>query len=251
MTAGATRRLEGKRALVTGGSRGLGRAICCELAAQGARVAFSYNKNEEAAAEAGAAIEAQGVEAAQFRVSVWDGAETARMVREIEQRWGGIDILVNNAAVTQNLPLALLDEEDFDHVMKVNVKGTFVTSKAVLRTMIRRKSGVVLNIGSLAGVRMIEAPVHYCASKAAVVGLTESMAKEVARHGIRVLCLAPGLLEGGLGQALPEHRLADYLEHCALGRVGTFAEVARLAAFLVSDESSYTTGATVVMDGGL
>jgi NAD(P)-dependent dehydrogenase (short-subunit alcohol dehydrogenase family) len=117
--------------------------------------------------------------------------------------------------------------------------------------MIRRKSGVVLNLGSLAGVRMMAAPIHYCASKAAIVELTQALAKEVARHGVRVLCLAPGLLEGGMGQNLPEYRLADYLEHCSLGRVGTFDEIAELAAFLVSDGSRYVSGATVVADGGL
>ena len=117
--------------------------------------------------------------------------------------------------------------------------------------MIRRKRGVILNIGSLAGVRMIEAPVHYCASKAAIKGLTEALAKEVARYGIRVLCLAPGLLEDGVGRNLPDHRLADYLKHCALGRLGDLDEVARFAAFLVSDANSYMSGETVVIDGGL
>jgi 3-oxoacyl-[acyl-carrier protein] reductase len=135
--------------------------------------------------------------------------------------------------------------------MDVNVKGAFLTARAVLKGMIRRRGGVILNIGSLAGVRMIDAPVHYCASKAALKGLTQALAKEVARYQIRVLCLAPGLLEDGVGRNLPEHRLADYVKHCALSRVGTFAEVARFAAFLVSDANSYMSGETVVMDGGL
>ncbi len=243
--------LLGKHALVTGGSRGLGRAILLALARRGAKVAFSYNRHEEAAEAARAAIAAAGAEAKSFRVSVLDAPGTAAMVRELEEAWGGIDILVNNAAISQNLPLALLEEEDFDKVMDTNVKGTYLTSRAVLRGMIRKKSGVVLNIGSLAGVRMIEAPIHYCTSKAAIVGMTEALAKEVARHGVRVVCLAPGLLEDGVGRNLPDHRLADYLHHCALGRVGRFDEVAELAAFLVSDANSYMTGETVVMDGGV
>jgi 3-oxoacyl-[acyl-carrier protein] reductase len=237
--------------LVTGASRGLGRAFCGSFARKGASVAFSYTRDEEGAKATRAEIEAADRPALSFRTSVLDAAATAAMVREIETAWGAIDVLVNNAGVTQNLPLALLEEEDWDHVMDVNVKGAFLTSKAVLRGMIRKKRGVVLNIGSLAGVRMIDAPIHYCASKAALVGLTEALAKEVARHGIRVLCLAPGLLEDGVGRNLPDHRLADYLKHCALGRVGTFAEVAELAAFLVSDDSAYTTGETVLMDGGV
>src|SRR5216110_3545293 len=186
-----------------------------------------------------------------FQVSVLDAAATAAMVAEIEREWGAVDILVNNAGVSQNLPLALMEEEDWDRVMDVNVKGTFLTAKAVLRGMIRRKRGVVLNIGSLAGVRMIDAPIHYCASKAAIKGLTEALAKEVARYGIRVLCLAPGLLEDGVGRNLPDHRLADYLKHCALGRIGCFEEVAHFASFIVSDANSYMTGETVLMDGGL
>jgi NAD(P)-dependent dehydrogenase (short-subunit alcohol dehydrogenase family) len=243
--------LSGRHALVTGGSRGLGRAIAIALARRGARVAFSYNRHEEAAAEATRAIAALGGEGRSFRASVLDTAATAQMVRELESAWGAIDILVNNAAISQNLPLALLEEEDFDKVMDVNVKGTYLTSRAVLRGMIRRKAGVVLNIGSLAGVRMIEAPIHYCASKAAIVGLTQALAKEVARHNVRVVCLAPGLLEDGVGRNLPEHRLADYLHHCALGRVGRFDEVAEMAAFMVSDANGYMTGETIVMDGGV
>jgi NAD(P)-dependent dehydrogenase (short-subunit alcohol dehydrogenase family) len=243
--------LADRRALVTGGGRGLGRAIGLAFAAEGARVAFSHARDEESARRTAEAIRAAGGEGRSYRVSVLDVPATDRMVRELEEAWGGIDILVNNAGVSQNLPLALLEEEDWDRVMDVNVKGAFLTSKSVLRGMIRRKSGVVLNIGSLAGVRMLEAPIHYCASKAAVKGMTEALAKEVARYQIRVLCLAPGLLEDGVGRNLPDHRLADYLKHCALGRVGRFEEVARFAAFLVSDANSYMTGETVVMDGGV
>lgn len=243
--------LRGKRALVTGGSRGLGRAIGVAFARHGARVAFTYNQNEEAADAARAAMRDHGGQVLSFRASVLDAQRTSAVVREVEQAWDGIDVLVNNAGISQNLPLALLEEEDFDRVMDVNVKGTYLTSRAVLRGMIRRKSGVVLNIGSLAGERMIEAPIHYCASKAAVRAMSEALAKEVARHRVRVLCLAPGLLEDGVGKNLPEHRLTDYLRHCALGRVGTFDEVAELAAFMVSDRNAYMNGETILMDGGV
>jgi 3-oxoacyl-[acyl-carrier protein] reductase len=222
------------------------------FAAEGASVAFSYNRDDEGAAATLATLRAAGTEAQAFRVSVLDVAGTDAMVRGLESAWGGLDILVNNAGVSQNLPIALLEEEDWDRVMDVNVKGTFLTSRAVLRGMIRRKEGgVILNIGSLAGTRMLDAPVHYCASKAAINGLTEAMAKEVARYRVRVICLAPGLLEDGVGRNLPDHRLADYLRHCALGRVGTLDEVAGFATFLVCDANSYMSGETVLMDGGL
>jgi NAD(P)-dependent dehydrogenase (short-subunit alcohol dehydrogenase family) len=244
------RLLDGEVALVTGGSRGLGQAMARVFAGEGARVAFSYTRDEAGSHKTLELCGGAG-RARAFRASVLDPDATASMVAEIERDWGSIDILVNNAAVSQNMPLALMEEDDWDRVMDINVKGTFLTARAVLRGMIRRKRGVVLNMGSLAGVRMIDAPVHYCASKAAIKGLTEALAKEVARYGIRVICLAPGLLEDGVGRNLPEHRLADYLKHCALGRVGTFDEVARLAAFLVSGGNGYMSGETVIADGGV
>jgi len=240
--------LGGKRVLVTGGSRGLGRALCRAFSDAGARVAFTYLSDEAAAAETLATL---GPDAVAHKVSVLEAQATEAVIREMERSWGGIDVLVNNAGITQNLPIALIDEEDWDRVLDTNVKGVFLTSKAALRSMIRRRAGTILNIGSLAGVRMLEAPLHYYTSKAAVKGFTEALAKEVARYGIRVICLAPGLLEDGVGRNLPDHRLQDYLQHNALGRVGTFDEVARLAVFLVSDRNSYMTGATVVIDGGV
>ena len=239
--------LDGKRVLITGGSRGLGRALVKTFADEGARVAFSYVN--DVAGAAAAAADAPG--SMSFRVSVLDVAGTDAMIESVEHEWGGLDILVNNAGVSQNLPLALMEEEDWDRVMDINVKGTFLTSRAAIKGMIRRRDGVVLNIGSLVAVRMMEAPVHYCASKAAIKGLSEALAKEVARYGIRVLCLAPGLLEDGVGRNLPDYRLADYLKHCSLGRLGSLEEVARVAAFLVCDANSYMSGETVTADGGV
>ena len=244
--------LSGKRVLVTGGSRGLGRGISTIFAREGARVALTYNKNVAAAESVLAEIEAGGGTAIVERCSVTDALATAAFVKRIEDEWGGIDVLVNNAGISQNLPLALLEEEDWDLVMDTNVKGAFLSSRAVLRGMIRRKQGgVILSVGSLAGVRMLEAPIHYCTSKAALVGFSYALAKEVARYRIRVHCLAPGLLEGGVGIKVPDHRLKDYLDNCALGRLGTFKEIAELAALMASDRASYLSGEVVVADGGL
>lgn len=244
-------KLAGKRVLVTGGSRGLGRAICRAFAFGGARVAFTCSRESEDAQATLEACRELGAEARHFAVSVLDGGGTAAMVQELEASWGGIDVLVNNAGVIQNLPLALIEEADWDHVMDVNLKGVFITSRAVLRGMIRRRGGVILNIGSVAGVRMTEAPVHYTASKAALTGLTAAMAREMARYKIRVVCLAPGMLDEGVSQNLPEHRLREFFKHCALGRMGKVDEIAELAVFLTSDESSYVNGSTLVADGGL
>ena len=245
------RLLAGKTALVTGGSRGLGRAICQAFARHGAAVAFNYRSDEEGAAATLALLQQHpGAHMAQ-RSSVLDGPAFARTVAAVEAAFGHIDILVNNAGISQPLPMALMDEADWDEVMDTNAKGAFIASRAVLRGMVRRRQGVVLNIGSLAGARLLEAPLHYCASKAAVHGLTRALSKEMARYGVRINCLAPGLLEDGVGRSLPEHRLRDYLEHVALGRVGTLAETAEMACFLVSDLNSYMNGEVVVMDGGL
>jgi NAD(P)-dependent dehydrogenase (short-subunit alcohol dehydrogenase family) len=136
-------------------------------------------------------------------------------------------------------------------MLDTHVKGAFLSTQAVLRGMIRRRRGRVLNISSLAGVKMMQAPVHYSTAKAALRGFTESLAKEVGRYGITVNCLAPGLLEEGVSANLPEARLSEYLRHCALGRVGTLAEVAEVAAFLVCDRNSYMSGATLILDGAV
>lgn len=248
----AERRLIGKRVLVTGGSRGLGATLCRVFAEHGAKgVAFTYNRHDDAAEQSRTALAATGTDVRTFRCSVLDEEGTDKMIGELNRAWGGLDVLVNNAGVTQNLPLPLLEVADFAHVMGVNVTGAYLTARAAARIMIRQKSGVILNMGSLAGERVLEAPTHYCASKAALSGMTRSLAKELSRHSIRVLCLAPGLLEDGVGRNIPEHRLTEYLHHCSLGRVGTFAEVAEMAAFLVSDQASYMTGDTLVMDGGV
>lgn len=243
--------LKGKHILVTGGSRGLGRSLCLTFAGQGASVAFNFNSDDEGAAGTIEQARACGSEIKAFKNSVLDRKTIMDMIASLEKSWGAIDILVNNAGISQVLPMALLEEEDWDGVMDVNVKGTYIVTRQVLRGMIRRKSGRILNIGSLAGMRLIESPVHYAASKAAIKGFTEALAKEVGRYGITVNCLAPGILEGGVGSNLPSYRLENYLKHCALGRVGTFDEISRTAAFMVSDENTYMNGATLVMDGGL
>jgi len=214
-------------------------------------VAFTWRRHEAEAEATVAACAELGVTARGMCVDATDNRAVKAAVAELERELGGVDVLVNNAGISQVMPFALMGETDWDRVMEVNLRGAYLATRAVLRGMIRRKSGVILNVGSLAGVRWIDAPVHYSTSKAGLSGFTGSLAKEVGRHGIRVLCVAPGLLEGGVAGNLPEHRMAAYLQHCSLGRLGAFEEVAELAAFMASSPNSFMTGETIVVDGGV
>lgn len=243
--------LTGHTALVTGGSRGLGKAIAVVLAREGANVAFNYLSADAEAQETLAELKQAGVAAWAFKGSVTDAAALKAAAAQVVAECGPIDILVNSAGHGQVVPLALMEEEDWDRMMDTHVKGAFLATQAVLRGMIRMRRGRILNVASLAGVKMMQAPVHYCAAKAALKGFTEGLAKEIAHYGITVNCLAPGVLDGGVSQHLPPHKLKEYLQHCALGRTGTLQEVAEVAAFLVSDRNSYMNGATVVVDGGV
>ena len=241
----------GRVALVTGGSRGLGRAICLALAREGARVAFNYLRDDAAADETLAQLRAAGAEASAHRVSVLDRAGLVELVRQLDAAHGKIDILVNNAGFGQVVPLALMEEDDWDQMIDTHVKGAFLATQAVLRTMVRERYGRVINVSSLAGVKMMQAPVHYATAKAALRGFTEALAKEIGRYGITVNAIAPGILDEGVSEHLPPGRREEYLRHCALRRVGSLAEAAEVVAFLASERASYMNGATVVIDGAV
>jgi NAD(P)-dependent dehydrogenase (short-subunit alcohol dehydrogenase family) len=164
---------------------------------------------------------------------------------------GGIDVLVNAAGISQAVPLALMREDDWDRMLAVNLRGVFLVSRAVLRPMVAQRRGVIVNVGSVAGRRMLDVPVHYAASKAGVSGFTLALAREVARYGIRVACVVPGLLRGGVGNNVPPALLDMYGKRCVAGRVGEPAEVAEVIAFLASDRASYVHAGEVFVDGGL
>lgn len=242
---------DGRVALVTGGSRGLGRAICLALAREGAIVAFNYLKADAEADATVAQIEAAGGRASAHKVSVLDKPGLAELARSLDRAHGRIDILVNNAGYGQVVPLALMEESDWDEMLDTHVKGAFLTTQAVLRIMVRERYGRVINVSSLAGIKMMQAPVHYATAKAALKGFTESLAKEIGRYGITVNCVAPGILDEGVSDHLPPARKDEYLRHCALRRVGRLDEAANMIAFLASDRASYTNGATLVVDGAV
>jgi NAD(P)-dependent dehydrogenase (short-subunit alcohol dehydrogenase family) len=241
--------LDGRVALVTGGSRGLGRAICQVLAREGARVAFNYLKSDAEAETTLASLPGEGHSS--HKVSVLDKAGLVELAKMLDTKHGKIDILVNNAGYGQVVPLALMEESDWDQMIDTHVKGAFLATQAVLRTMVRERYGRVINVSSLAGVKMMQAPVHYATAKAALKGFTESLAKEVGRYGITINAVAPGILDAGVSDHLPPTRREEYLRHCALRRTGTLEEAAEVIAFLASTRSSYMNGATVVVDGAV
>lgn len=243
--------LEGKCCLVTGGSRGLGLAICKAFAREGAKVAFTYSSDDADADDAKAQIAESGIEPLVFKGSVTDAKHARETIKTLIKAWGQLDVLVNNAGVTQILPIALLEEEDWDLVMDVNVKGPYLFSRFALRHMIKKRSGHILNIGNFSSERMIESPVHFAASKSALRGFTEALACEVGRYNVQVNLLSPGLLDVGLSTMLPQHRVDEYLEQSSFGRLGTVEEVAKTVTFLVSGRNRFMTGAKIVLDGGL
>ena len=243
--------LEGKKALITGGTGALGKKLCEVFAREGADVAFNYLKQEARAAEVVKSVEAHGRAALAFRVSVLDAGGVAAMTGSVADAFGRIDILVNNAGTTQVLPFPLIEESDWDDLMDVNVKGPFIVTKEVVRRMIVRRSGAILNIGSIAGTRMLEVPVHYATAKAAICGFTLSLARELARYGIRVNSVVPGMLDSGVAANVPAEKIREYLNYCAAGRPGRPEEVADMAAFLCSDRASYVNAQNIVVDGGL
>lgn len=244
--------LVNKKCLITGGSRGLGLSMAKEFARQGARhIAITYSKNDLDAENAVRELKELDVELLTFKGLVFDRTHSLQVMKELNQQWGGLDILVNNAGSLQVLPVSLIEEADWDRAMNVNAKGAFLFSQAALRSMIKQKSGSILNIGTFSSERVIDVPIPYAAAKAALRGLTESMSKEVGRYNIRVNLIAPGALNGGVSQLLPQYRLQEYIKNCALSRVGTLDEIAKMAALIVSDRSAFVSGTKLVLDGGV
>ena len=240
-----------KTGLVSGGTGAIGSALCRTLAREGMDVAFTYHRREEQAQQLASEIEQIGRRCLFEQVDGCDGKAVEAFCSQVEEAFGHIDALVNNLGITQVMPFALIEGDDWDETVQVNLKSMFLFSKGVARGMIRRKQGVILNLGSIAGHRMLEVPVHYATAKAGVSGFTVSLAKELCRYGIRVNEICPGLIEGGIGTNVSERQLAQYNQYCSLGRPGRPEEVAEVAAFLISDRASYLNAQRVVVDGGL
>ena len=243
--------LNDKVAFVTGGAGAVGAAIVKVMVREGCRVAFSYKNSQEQANQLCTELAGPNDVVRAYRLDVLDGAGAKVVAHTIEQELGPIDILINNAGVSQVLPFAMIEEDDWDMVLNVNVKGMFLMTKAFARGMIRRKRGNIINVGSLAGMRMLEVPVHYATAKAAVTGFTMALARELGRYNIRVNAISPGMLTEGVSVNIPEKQQQQYQDYCALARAGRPEEVAELVAFLASERSSYLNAQTILIDGGI
>jgi 3-oxoacyl-[acyl-carrier protein] reductase len=233
-------------ALVTGGSGAVGGAIVQRLSLDGFKVAFTFRRRQERAEQLQKETGALG-----FQGDLIDREQVKEIVEKVLETFGHIDVLVNNAGLTQVMPFALIEEEDWDLILAANLKIMFLVTKEVIRSMISRRRGVVVNIGSLAAHRLLEVPVHYATAKAGVSGFTLSLAKELSRYNIRVNEVVPGLLSKGIGELVPEKERAEYLRYCAAGRPGEPEEVADLVAFLVSEKARYINAQRVFLDGGI
>ena len=241
----------GKTAVVTGGSRGIGRAICLELAGQGANIVLCYAGNESSAAETTAACEQLGVKALALRCNVADAGEVKAMMDTALAEFGRIDILVNNAGITRDGLLMMMKEEDFDAVLDTNLKGAFLCMKAATRTMMKQRYGRIVNLSSVVGLRGNAGQVNYAASKAGVIGMTKSAAKELASRGITVNAVAPGFIDTDMTASLPENARTALLSSIPVGRLGAAEEVAKAVAFPASDDAAYVTGQVLAIDGGM
>lgn len=241
----------GKVAIVTGASRGIGRAIVQELAKQGCQIAFNYNKSAEAAEELKKECEASDRQVLAYQLDVANFVAVQEMVKDVKSKLGRVDFLINNAGITNDKLLMRMKEEDWDSVIDTNLKSAFNFCQSVAPIMLKQRYGRILNISSISGVVGMAGQANYSASKAGLIGLSKSLAKELGSRNITVNVLAPGIIETDMTTVLSEDYRKKLLEQIPLQRFGQVAELARVAAFLLSDDAQYITGQVIQIDGGL
>lgn len=243
--------LKGKIALVTGGARGIGKAICLELARLGATVIVNYNGSEQKAHDVVKEIEDFGGSADSIKCNVSDYTACENMVKEIIEKYSKVDILVNNAGITKDNLILRMSEKDFDDVIATNLKGTFNTMKLLTKNFLKIRSGKIINISSVSGVLGNAGQANYSASKAGIIGLTKSIARELSSRNICVNAVAPGFVETDMTQAMSEETLEAAKKSIPLGRLGQAKDIANTVAFLASDLADYITGQVICVDGGM
>lgn len=243
--------LKDKIALVTGGSRGIGKEVALKLAKNGANVAINYANSSEKAEEVIEEIKSLGVNAISIKADVSSEEDVNNLVKTVEKQLGKIDILVNNAGITRDNLLIRMKEEDFQDVLDVNLKGTFLCTKAVARAMMKKKYGKIINITSVVGIIGNAGQANYSASKAGVIGFTKSMAKELGSRGIRVNAVAPGFIDTEMTDVLSEDIKDNMIKNIPLNTFGNPEDVANLVVFLASSSADYITGQVINVDGGM
>ncbi|MGO1469441.1 MAG: 3-oxoacyl-[acyl-carrier-protein] reductase [Tissierella sp.] len=243
--------LDGKISLVTGASRGIGKEIALKLSKEGSHIAFFYGSNEEKANETVKELEKNGVKAIGLKVDVSKEDQVKDAVKKIEKDFGAIDILVNNAGITRDNLLIRMSEKDWTDVLDINLKGAFLTTKAVARKMMKKRYGKIINISSIVGVRGNVGQSNYSASKAGIIGFTKSTAQEFASRGIRVNAVAPGFIKTDMTDVLSEDVKSEMLKNIPLGDLGKPEDIANLVLFLASSKADYITGQVINIDGGM
>ncbi|WAM30884.1 3-oxoacyl-[acyl-carrier-protein] reductase [Caldicellulosiruptor naganoensis] len=243
--------LKDKVALITGASRGIGRAIALKFGQNGANVVINYSSSESQAQTLKEEIEKLGVKALTIKCDVSNSEEVNAMFSQIEKEFGRLDILVNNAGITKDGLILRMNEEDFDKVIAINLKGAFLCAKAASKMMVKQREGNIINISSVVGIIGNVGQTNYAASKAGIIGLTKSLAKELASRNIRVNAIAPGFIKTDMTEVLSDKVKEMMLSSIPLGRFGEAEEVANVALFLASNLSSYITGQVIVVDGGM
>lgn len=243
--------LENKIALVTGGSRGIGKEIALSLAKEGAVVIVNYNGSKKSAEAVVEEIIAAGGKAEGYQCNVADGAACEAMVKELIEKYGRVDILVNNAGITRDNLLMKMSEEEFDAVIDTNLKGTFHTIRYLSRYFLKQRSGKIINISSVVGIGGNAGQANYSASKAGIIGLTKSVARELASRGINVNAVAPGMVDTEMTQVLSDSVKEEMMKQIPLKKMGNTKNIADAVVFLASDKSDYITGQVLVVDGGM
>jgi len=242
--------LEGKRAFISGGTRGIGAAMCEVFAREGADVAFSYHSRDDLAETTRDNITGHNRRALAYKVSITDRIGMKKLTRELVETWGGIDILVNNAAINRGDNFATMTDRAWDEVISTNVNSLFAVTKPIYKQMIRQRKGTILNITSIGAIRSLPTSVHYATSKAAMIGFTKCLSREAATFGVSVNAIAAGIFDTDLAHELPDRLLQMHEFWVSSGRLGRPEELAEYAAFMVSERNSFMNGEVVIVDGG-